>query len=518
MSKNALIERGFAVKDGNIEMLLIFPSTSISHRYGKADLGDLGGDLIPLGIASIAAFLREKGYGVGVLDCCALRLSNSEILDIIQDKKPRIVGLSSTTYALPSSITLANTIRKEVPDQLIILGGSHANVAGEETIDEYDAFDLVAVGPDGEYTALEIIEAYKASGYSRSSLLSRPDLLSTIDGIYYSDSGKTIRTKPRSTIADLDQLPLPARDLFPMERYIPLPNQYKTLPLTNIVVIRGCPYACTFCDQASTSARTRSPEKTINEIRHCVEEYGIKEISFWDDTMSYNKKWMSAFCELLIDANLDVIWSCYAAVNTVNQEILHLMKKAGCWNIFYGFETGVTQLLRNIDAHKKNRSFEKMKEVSQWTKDAGIEIRGSFMLGLPGETPDLAKETIKKAIALDPEYAQFSITTPYPGTRLYKEIKSGKWGKFTTMDFSEFQGWNVVFLPEGYTDKDEVWAMERSAFRQFYFRPKYIAKKIFSIRSKEDIKRYIKGGVALLGGFAFGPMPKHVRIKTGRTP
>ena len=266
MSKNALIERGFAVKDGNIEMLLIFPSTSISHRYGKADLGDLGGDLIPLGIASIAAFLREKGYGVGVLDCCALRLSNSEILDIIQDKKPRIVGLSSTTYALPSSITLANTIRKEVPDQLIILGGSHANVAGEETIDEYDAFDLVAVGPDGEYTALEIIEAYKASGYSRSSLLSRPDLLSTIDGIYYSDSGKTIRTKPRSTIADLDQLPLPARDLFPMERYIPLPNQYKTLPLTNIVVIRGCPYACTFCDQASTSARTRSPEKTINEI------------------------------------------------------------------------------------------------------------------------------------------------------------------------------------------------------------------------------------------------------------
>ena len=94
----------------------------------------------------------------------------------------------------------------------------------------------------------------------------------------------------------------------------------------------------------------------------------------------------------------------------------------------------------------------------------------------------------------------------------------GKWGTLTPGDFSEFQGWNVVFLPEGYTDKDEVWAMERSAFRQFYFRPKYIAKKILSIRSKEDIKRYIKGGVALLSGFAFGPMPEHDRIKTGRTP
>ena len=128
--------------------------------------------------------------------------------------------------------------------------------------------------------------------------------------------------------------------------------------------------------------------------------------------------------------------------------------------IFYGFETGVTELLKNIDGHKKNRSFEKMKEVSRWTKDANIEIRGSFMIGLPGETPELARETIKRAIELDPEYAQFSITTPYPGTRLYKEIKDGKWGKFTTDDFSEFQGWNVVFLPNGYKDKGQVWEME----------------------------------------------------------
>ena len=234
--------------------------------------------------------------------------------------------------------------------------------------------------------------------------------------------------------------------------------------------------------------------------------------------MSYNKKWMREFCETLIDAQLGVIWSCYAAVNTVNQEILNLMKQAGCWNIFYGFETGVTELLRNIDGHKKNKSFEKMKEVTKWTKDAGIEIRGSFMVGLPGETPELAEETIKKAIELDPEYAQFSITTPYPGTRLYNEIKDGKWGTFTTNDFSQFQGWNVVFLPNGYKNKDEVWTMERKAFRAFYFRPKYIIKKLLSIRSREDIKRYYKGAIALAGGFAFGPMPSHIRIQTGRTP
>ena len=157
-----------------------------------------------------------------------------------------------------------------------------------------------------------------------------------------------------------------------------------------------------------------------------------------------------------------------------------------------------------------------MLKVTKWTKDAGIEIRGSFMIALPGETPALAKETIKFAIELEPDYAQFSITTPYPGTGLYKQIMDGKWGTMTTQDFSEFQGWNVVFLPEGYKNKEEVWAMERRAFREFYFRPKYIAMRILKIRSLEDIKRYYKGGRALISGFAFGPMPDHVREATGR--
>ena len=339
-----------------------------------------------------------------------------------------------------------------------------------------------------------------------------------IEGIYFRRSNEIIETAPRQRIVDLNELPFPARELFPLERYIPLPNQYKRLPLTNMVVIRGCPYVCSFCDQAGTGARRRSPELTVAEIKHVVKEYGVREISFWDDTMSYHKRWMTEFCNLLIEEKLDVIWSCYAAINTVNKTVLKLMRAAGCWNIFYGYETGVPTLLRNIDGHKKNKSFEKMKEVTKWTKEAGIEIRGSFMIGLPGETPDMGLETIRNAIELDPEYAQFSITTPYPGTKLFHEIKNGRWGKLTTEDFSEYQGWNVVFLPDGYKDKQEVWDMERKAFRSFYLRPGYILRKILQIRTWEDVKRYYKGAIALVGGFAFGPMPTHLRIKTGRTP
>ena len=150
---------------------------------------------------------------------------------------------------------------------------------------------------------------------------------------------------------------------------------------------------------------------------------------------------------------------------------------------------------------RKNRSMEHMMEVAKWTKKAGIEVRGSFMIALPGETPALAEQTIKDALKLDPEYAQFSVATPYPGTALYDEIKKGKWGKLTTENFTEYQGWNVVFLPDGYKNKEEVLKMSKKAFKTFYMRPSYIIKAIINIRSLEDIKRYFKGFRALVKGF-----------------
>ena len=328
------------------------------------------------------------------------------------------------------------------------------------------------------------------------------DGLKQIKGIIFKNkNGEIIKNPPRENIKNLDDLPLPARDLFPMERYIPLPNQYKKLPLTNMVVIRGCPYFCSFCDQAGTGARRRSPQKVIEEIKDCVERYGIKEISFWDDTMSYHKKWMREFLDLLIKENLDLVWSCYAAVNTVDKEILKLMRKAGCWNIFYGYETAIEELAENIQTNRKNKNFERMKQVAKWTKEAGIEVRGSFLIGLPGETPELAKRTVQNAIELDPDYAQFTLVCPYPGTKLAKEIEQGKWGKFITRDLEEYQCWNVTWLPEGYKSPKELKEMERYAFRKFYLRPSYILKRILKIRTLEDIKRYLKGGTALIKSF-----------------
>ncbi len=501
LSTEDFINRGFAPINDKIDILFINPPSSISERYGKEDMGEVGGDLIPLGMASLAAYIREKGFGVGVLDCPTLKIDNEKVYEIIVKKDPAIIGFSTTTYSLSRAIELAKEVREKLPNKLTVIGGSHANVAGIETADEYDVFDIVAYGLDGEYIAHDIVKKFKEKQYNRKEFISDYKMLEKINGIIYKKNNKIFKNQPRENISNLDDLPLPARDLFPMERYIPLPNQYKKLPLTNMVVIRGCPYFCSFCDQAGTGARRRSPQKVIEEIKDCVEKYGIKEISFWDDTMSYHKKWMREFLELLIKENLDLVWSCYAAVNTVDKEILELMYKAGCWNIFYGYETAIEELAENIQTNRKNKNFERMKKVAKWTKEVGIEVRGSFLIGLPGETPELAKQTIQNAIELDPDYAQFTLVCPYPGTKLAKEIEAGKWGKFITKDLEEYQCWNVTWLPEGYKNPKELKDMERYAFRKFYLRPSYILKRILKIRTFEDIKRYFKGGTALIKSF-----------------
>ena len=446
--------------------------------------------------------MREKNIGVGVLDCPGLGIDSEEVFEIIKTKNPDILAFSTTTYSLFSAIDIAKKIRKEFPNKLTILGGSHAIVDSENTGKNYGYFDLVCYGKDGEYIIHDMVKKFNTKNCERNLFLEDFELVKSIKGIVFKSNNEIIKTAPADVIKDLDVLPIPARDLFPNERYMPLPNQYKKLPATNMVVIRGCPYVCSFCDQARTGARRRSPEKVIEEVKYCVEKLGFKEISFWDDTLSYHKKWMRKFLNLLIEENLDFVWSCYAAVNTVDKEILNLMAKAGCWNIFYGFETAVDELAKNILTNHKNKNFDRMKQVANWTREAGIEYRGSFMIGMPGETPELAKQTIQNAIDLDPDYAQFSIVTPFPGTQLDREIKQGKWGKFILDNIEEFTSWKVTWLPFGYDNPKQLEDMERYAYRRFYLRPSYILKRILKLRKFEDFKRIFKGATGLLkGGF-----------------
>ena len=153
-----LIERGFAPKNERIDVLLIFPPTSIAGRYGKKKIGNIGGNVLPLGVAYLAAYLRDKGFGVGVLDCPGLGIDADQLYEIVKKKNPEIIAFSSSTYTLFRVIDIAKKIRDGLPNKLTVLGGSHANVAGIETLNQYAYFDIVSYGLDGENIIHNIVQ------------------------------------------------------------------------------------------------------------------------------------------------------------------------------------------------------------------------------------------------------------------------------------------------------------------------------------------------------------------------
>ena len=481
-----------------MDILLLFPPLSVEERYGNRKLGEIGGHLPPFGLACIASYIREHSFSVGIMDALAEDMEPMQVLDYIGKHQPKVIGFSAMTPQFLRTVRIAKDISKRFPEILTIIGGHHASIMPYETLEEDCCLDLLVYG-EGEETFLEIINKYKERGWNKEEFLKDADCLKAIDGIAFRDKDSNIKiNKSRRQIEDLDSLPSPAWDLLPLGKYIPLPNQYLNKPVIHMVSIRGCPFDCDFCSNNSVfgrKIRARSPERVVDDIKYVKSKYNMKEISFWDDTMTVNKKWLERFCNCLIENKVNVTWTCYSRVDTVNLEILKLMKKAGCWNIFYGYESGNQQLLDNIN---KGITLEQIRNANKWTKEAGIEVRASFMIALPGETPEMAKKTIDFAIELEPEYAQFSITTPYPGTKLFDTAK--KSGRLRE-DFSKYNMWEVVYVPEGYMDEKQIVAIEKLAMRKFYFRFRFIFEKIKRVRSFEDIRRYING-LKMAIGFA----------------
>src|SRR3989344_3737206 len=277
-----------------------------------------------------------------------------------------------------------------------------------------------------------------------------------------------------------------------MEKYRPSPHHYKELPMATMIVSRGCPFGCLYCASRNIwgrNYRTRSVPKVIEEIKFLIDKYKIKNINFWDDLWGAKPGWTEEFCRRMIDEKIKISWSCERRVDTVNLETLKMMKKAGCYSIFYGIESFDQECL---DAVNKGIKVEQAQKAMELTKKAGIEVRANFILGLPNETPEKVKAMVKKICKINPDYIKFNILTPYPGTALYQEVKKGRWGIFKE-DPDKSTGYFATFLPYGYKSFEELEGMRRYAFRKFHFRPRYIFSKIAKIRSFSDIKKYISG-------------------------
>jgi anaerobic magnesium-protoporphyrin IX monomethyl ester cyclase len=448
--------------------------------------GDKANFEAPLGVAVLAAYLRERGHDPVIVDVAAERLSDDETLARIAAFGPAIVGITASTVVMPNATRLAEAISRDFPDVVVVLGGKHVTAIPEDVhARTHPSFDLSVLG-EGEDTLLEIVDVLGRCG-SKADFLSA-GVRDAIAGIAFSRDGAMVKTTPRPFVLDLDALPFPARDLLPLERYRPVGNRYKRLPAFSMVAIRGCPYPCAFCSEARTTVRFSSPARVVAEIEHLIATYGAREITFWDDTITLNKKWLHELCNLMIEKRLDITWSCFAVIGTMTPDLLANMKAAGCWNVFYGVETPDDDLKRTIRV-QKNGSVDNVRKVVRETQAAGIEVRAAFMLGLPGETPERAMRTLDMALELEPDYAQWNYTVPYPRTHVWNELASH--GRLLARDWGEFSNWYPAFLPFAYETPDDLIRVRTLVLRKFYLRPRYVWRRLRKIRTAGDVLRYV---------------------------
>ncbi len=474
-----------------MKVLLIEPNLSVNDRYGKA-LGEVGPTCEPLGLAYLAGAIKRRGLdSVSILDAAALGLSPAQLESHLKDYQPDVIGVRIVTPMYIVAMDTLTMVRKVLPDSRIIIGGPHMSIFPRETISENPVIDAGVIG-EGEVTILELLDALREGSP-----------LDKVNGIAYRENGKVMVTPPRPYLKDIDEAPVPARELLPMDKYTPTPTYYRKLPCYILLTSRGCPFSCTYCSKIfGDTFRCHSSERILEEINILIRDYNAREIIFRDDTFTLNKKRVIELCEKMIDKNLPgkIQWTCMTRVNIVDKPLLKLMKKAGCWSVHYGVESGSQRLLDVID---KKITLQQVRDAFKWTRESGIETKAFFMIGLPTETHEETLKTIEFAKELDPDGVQFTITTPYPGTRLFElaqkdgTLKSLKWENYQT-----WAGWSdkeLVYLPKGRT-AEELKFLQKKALKDFYFRPKVIMRQLWKLRSLSMFKKQFSAAYAIFRG------------------
>lgn len=439
---------------------------------------------VPLGICYLASVLIQAGYEVSLTDADAEKLKIIDISKKLEKENPDIIGLTCTTPMVSSVKKTAETLKNAFSEAKIIVGGPHVTAVPEDLLKE-KYIDVAVIG-EGEHTLVELVK-----------LIEENKSLRNCKGIAFKEDGKIIRTESRPLICDIDALPIPARHLLPYEKYkhSDLIERKTKKNYANIMSSRGCPYKCIFCGSRTTFGgvvRFRNPKLVVDEIEECYNKLNVGIFGFSDDTLTVKKEHITEICNEILKRKLDISWIAQARVNTVDKEMLQLMKKAGCSAVHYGYESGSQTILDNI---KKGITLQQSIDATKITKEVGLKIHGYFMIGNPGETIETAKQTINFAKKLDPDTAQFTIATPFPGTEFYQMFLNKGRSLEEFKDYTFYS--NIVFMPDNMT-KEQLLKLHKQAYKEFYLRPKYIFKAIKRLRSIKTIKQTFAGFKALV--------------------
>jgi radical SAM superfamily enzyme YgiQ (UPF0313 family) len=431
----------------------------------------------PISLALLGT-IAEKWGPVRLLDGEVESITMDELIRDLQGFGPDLVVVNTGFPSIDSDMAIAKRIKEAIPKVLVLAFGVYFTMLEKEAFQNYPFLDFCIAG-EPEMAFAELLQ----------SLNQTQPTLGEIRGLMYRDGDDLRANPPRPLLEDLDLLPLPDRGLLKNERYR-LPHNNKVFTLINTA--RGCPYSCTYCivkTYYGKKVRRHSLARILEEVQTCREKFGIQDFLFWEEVFSLDKNFVREFCQAVIDRRWDIHWAATTRVTAVDAETLSLMRRAGCYLIGLGIESGSQSIL---DTARKNQKLEDVREAVKLAKQEKIQTMGHFIFGLPGETRDTAEETIRFMLDLDLDYMQCYCAVPYPKTELGEMAKTQGWihaEKWSDYDF----GGNSI-LQTGTMKREDVDHFRRKAFRRFYFRPAYIARKLFRDLSVRQVLRMASFG------------------------
>ena len=446
-----------------------------------------GGKTAPLNLAYLAAHLRQKHgeLDISILDCEALNMSYEKIRNKISEINPDVVAITFPTPVYNQIKTIVKDIKGIRHDIVIVVGGPHPTISTSETLVDIAEIDFAVMG-EGEETLTELV------GFLISGKKNYDEIL----GLAFRQSdGGIIVNELRPLIADLDSLPFPARDLLQMEiYYLPPTKVVDNGQFINIISGRGCPYSCAFCTAESVwrrRYRVRSVENVIEEMSQCIKNYSATSFNFHDELFTADLNRVRNFCNEIKQRGWDISWTIQARVDSINDEILALMRLAGCKRIGFGFESGSQRILNKIC---KGATLDQARKAVELCRKNDIMVSGAFIIGYLDEDPWTVNQTINFACSLDLDTAAFFIAIPYPGTRMYTEAKANGYIR-SDFDWSDFCSVSNHIPPMDQPDlsSDELLRLKRKAFLKFYLRPKYIWYRLRKIKSGSDLINIFRG-------------------------
>ncbi len=436
----------------------------------------------PVGLGYLATAIR-KNNTVEILDCVKEGIKLEEFLDVIKKNKFEVVGFQFYTYNRSIIKEYTDSIKKIKPEIKIIVGGPHPSADPYNVLNDFKNIDFAFIG-EAEIGFPKLLDFLS----DKNDTLK----LEEIPGLIYRKDN-TIIVNKQMFESDLDKFGFPSWDLLKPNEYPQAPHGafFKNSPIAPIIITRGCPYHCTFCGGHLISGRTirrRSVNHVIKEIELLHGVYGIKEIHIEDDNFTLDRKYVIEFCNKIIERKWDITLACPNGVrlDTLDENSLMLMKKAGFYSVSVGIESGSDEVLHLM---KKSLNTKKIEEKIKLIRIVGLDIIGFFMIGYPGETREDIKKTINFACELDLKRANFMIFKPFPGTEIYKNLREEN--SLNHVDWNNFSLAKVAYVSPGFSKK-ELKNLRRLAFFKFYFRPKIIIKMISEIKSFEHFKYVVK--------------------------